>query len=38
MTGEEMTAGREEAEEGGVVIHGVQEEEEETLEGEVRVR
>ena len=38
VTGEEMTAGRGEAEGGGVVIHGVQEEEEETLEEEVGVR
>ena len=38
VTGEEMIAGQEEAEEEGVMIHGVQEEEEETLEEEVGVR
>ena len=38
VTGEEMIAGREEAEEGGVVTHGVQEEEEEIPEEEVGVR
>ena len=38
VTGEEMIAGREEAEEEGEVTHGAQEEEEGTLEEEVGVR